>query len=597
MQDKDRVRQAADILDVIGAATVLKHKGGPWYQGLCPFHNEKTPSFRVNSEEGIYRCFGCGAKGDVFNFVMQRDSLDFRGAMRVLAERYAITLSEDNQEFVDEQRRMREAMAEAQRFFRHAFEHADEGAEAREYATRRGLTPETLERFGIGCAPKSWENLFRHLTRQGFSPELLDAAGLVRANQQGGFRDYFRNRLMFPICSDMGTVVAFGGRTLEQGDPVKYLNSPDTAIYQKGHHVFGLHLAKDAIRQADRVLIVEGYMDVVAVHQAGIQETVAVLGTAMTPQQAKSILRFTSSRRVIVGFDADRAGQEAANRGIATLEEVARTAGIHLSVLSVPDGKDPDEYIKVHGAEAFRALIDVAPDSFAFQIDRTLASVPDIKTSAGLAEAVRRLGPLFRRLDSPVLAEPYYHKVAAALGRDPSAVALEFSRHLRHNGALRTGSRPVPVAQQRVAEAERGLIYLMVTDAEVRRLVAERLEDIQFPSPECQALRERLSADLRDSRSWPEILDASIGTPQHDFLIDLRFDDLGQKLPSDSQRAADNFIDALAYEHWKGIASSRQQELKRPDLPPDEFKRVTQDFIDAQVRAREHLARLSGREP
>lgn len=597
MRDKDRVRQAADILDVVGTATVLKHKGGPWYQGLCPFHNEKTPSFRVNAEEGIFRCFGCGAKGDVFNFVMQRDNLDFRGALRVLAERYGIALSEDRPEFVDEQRRMREAMAEAQRYFRQVLEHSDEGAEAREYAARRGLAPETLERFGIGHAPRGRDHLFRHLTRQGFAPELLESAGLVRANPQGGWRDYFRNRLIFPICSDMGTVVAFGGRTLEPGDPVKYLNSPDTAIFQKGHHVFGLHLAKEAIRQADRVLVVEGYMDVVAVHQAGIRETVAVLGTAMTPQQARSILRFTASRRVIVGFDADRAGQEAAIRGIGILEEVARAAGLHLSVLSVPDGKDPDEFIKAHGAQAFSDLIDAAPDAFSFLVDRTLASVPDLRTPAGQAEAIRRLGPLFRRLDSPVLAEPYYHKIAAALGRDPAAVALEFSRHLRHNGALRTGTRPVPVAQQRVAEAERGLIYLMVTDLEVRRMVAERLQDIQFPSPECQLLRERLSADLGDVRSWPEILEACAGTPEHDFLIDLRFDDLGQKLPSDSLRAADNFIDALAYEHWKSLALSRRRELDRPDLPPDEFKRITQDFIDAQVRAREHLARLSGREP
>ncbi len=597
MEDKDRVRQAADILDVIGTATVLKHKGGPWYQGLCPFHTEKTASFRVNSDEGIYRCFGCGAKGDVFNFVIQRESTDFRGALRILAERCGITLSEENPEFVDEQRRMREAMIEAQKYFRHTFDHSDEGEEARAYAAKRGLTSDTIERFGIGAASRNWEGLFRHLTRAGYSPETLDTAGLCRPNQSGGHRDYFRNRLMFPICSDMGTVVAFGGRTLDASDQVKYLNSPDTPIYQKGHQVFGLHLAKEAIRQADRVLIVEGYMDVVAVHQAGFRETVAVLGTAMTPQQAKSILRFTASRRVVVGFDADRAGQEAANRGISTLEEVARSAGIHLSVLCVPDGKDPDEYIKVHGAEAFSLLIDHAPDSFAFQIDRALGAIPDVKSSAGLAEAIRRLGPMFRRLDSPVQAEPYYHKVAAALGRDASVVAMDFNRHLRHNGALRTGSRPVPVAQQRVAEAERGLIYLMVTDAEVRRTVADRLVDIPFPTPECQALRERLSADLADLRAWPELLDACVGTPQHDFLIDLRFEDFGQRLPSDSQRAADDFVDALAYEHWKGVASSRQQDLRRPDLPPDEFMRITQDFIDAQVRAREHLARLSGREP
>ncbi len=597
MDDKTRVRQAADILEVIGQATVLKHKGGPYYQGLCPFHTEKTPSFRVNASEGFFKCFGCGEKGDVFTFMMKRENLDFRGAMRILADRYGIALSEAEPGFADDQRKMREAMAEAQRYFRRIYEHSDDGAPAREYAARRGLSPQIVEAFGIGASPRGWDGLLRHLTGQGFEVDLLEGAGLVRRGQQGGHRDFFRGRLMFPICTDMGAVVAFGARTLEPADQPKYLNSPETPLYQKGHHVFALHLAKEAIRKVDRVLVAEGYMDVVALHEAGFKEAVAVLGTAMTPQQARNLLRYTPSKRVIVAFDADAAGQNAANQGIGTLEEVARTAGLYLSVLAVPDGKDPDEFIRAHGAEAFQALTTTAPDVIAFQIARIFKQIPDPRSRAGQDKALGELLPVLRRLGSPARASSYYGEIGSRLGLTENAVAMEFNPHLRHNGALQTGTRPAVVAQQRVAEAERGLIYLMVEDIEARRTVADRLGDIPFPTPGCQALRERLSGDLAGFAAWPDLIARCEDSPEHDLLLDLSFEDSVRKAPAGSVRVTDDYIDVIACEYWRDIASSRAKELTRPDLTSEDIQRITMDIQDAKVRAQEHLARLSGRSP
>ncbi|MBM3269332.1 MAG: DNA primase [Candidatus Sericytochromatia bacterium] len=597
MDDKTRVRQAADILEVIGQATVLKHKGGPWYTGLCPFHQEKTPSFRVNASDGFFKCFGCGEKGDVFTFLMKRESLDFRGALKHLADRYGIELTEAAPEFIDEQRKLREAMAEAHRYFRRVYEQAEEGAAAREYAARRGLSPEVVERFGIGASPRGWDGLLRHLSGLGFAPELLENAGLIRRGQQGGFRDFFRGRLMFPICTDMGAVVAFGARALDPGDQPKYLNSPETPLYQKGQHVFALHLAKEAIRKADRVLVAEGYMDVIALHEAGFEEAVAVLGTAMTPQQARNLLRYTPGKRVIVAFDADAAGQTAASQGIATLEEVARATGLFLSVLAVPDGKDPDEFIRAHGAPAFAQLAATAPDVVAFQIARLFKQIPDLRSRAGQDRALRELLPVLRRLGSPARASSYYGEIALRLGLTENAVAMEFNPQLRHNGALQTGTRPVVVAQQRVAEAERGLIYLMVQDFEARRTVAASLGDIPFPTPAAQALRERLCGDLAAVAGWPGVIDRTPEGPEHDLLIDISFEESASKAPAGSQRVMDDYVAVIACEFWRDIASSRARELTRPDLSSEDVQRITLEIQDAKMRAQEHLTRLSGRSP
>ena len=596
MDDKQRVRQAADIYDVVSSVTPLKHQRGPWYQGLCPFHGEKTPSFRINREEGFFKCFGCGEKGDVFSFIQKRENVGFREAMHILADRFGVTLTEVDAATTDSLRRMREATAEAQTFYRRCFESSEDGAPARDYAKLRRLSSPILERFGIGAAPASRDALFRYLTSRGYEVETLESAGLVRSSMHGGFHDVFRNRLMFPICNEMGSPLAFGARALDPAERAKYINSQETPIYQKGDHVYALHLAKDAIRQADRVLVVEGYMDVIALHQAGIREAVAVLGTAMTQQQARNLLRFTPGKRVLVSFDADAAGREAAGRGIDTLEEVARAVGLHLSVLTMPDAKDPDEFIQNQGADAFRSLMAHGQDVVGFQVERILSRIPDLGTSAANHRALAELAPVFRRLDSPARAEPYFKTIAFRLGLSEYSVSLEFNKHLRHNVAPRAGTRPVAVAQQREAEAERGLIHLMVEDTEIRRVIAESLDSVPFPTPNGQRLRERLVSDLAHLKSWPALVEALEGSPEQSLVLDVRFEDFGNKVSNDRVRTVDNYIDVIAQGFWKKIATSRQEELSRPDLSPEEVQRVTQDMIDAQRRATEHQKRLSGRE-
>ncbi|MBI6546320.1 MAG: DNA primase [Cyanobacteria bacterium NC_groundwater_1444_Ag_S-0.65um_54_12] len=594
MDDKARVRAAADILEVAGAYTVLKRRGARGYEGLCPFHSERTPSFRVLTEEGIFRCFGCGAKGNVIDFVMQKEGMDFRQALQTLAERHGVTLSDATSEQFEGRQHLRDVIAAAAAYFRDIFQHPARGATARAYAAQRDLSGETIELFGIGAAPDDWNALHHHLLQAGHSAELQEAAGLVRLVPSGGYRDMFRNRLIFPICTELGTIIAFGGRAIVAGDQPKYLNSPDTALYQKGHQLFGLHLAKAEIRRKDRAILVEGYVDVVSLHGAGFGEAVGVLGTALTLQQARSLLRFTASKRVIIAFDADWAGQTAVARGIPVLEEVAKASGLSLSVLIVPDGKDPDAFIAAQGSEAFAALLDRAPGMVEFQIQHTLDHHADCQSPDGKAEAVRKLLPIFQRIGSQAQAEPYIRMVARRLGLNELNLLLDLTQHLRHNRALRYETRPAAVVQQRVAEAERGLIFLMVEYAEVRALMSERLAGIEFPDPAYQILRERLGADLAGMSEWDRLLTALEGTPEYEILQDIRFENFAG-LAGEPLWAASDFVSVIASMHWEKEAMRLRTELAGTDLAKVEVQRITRELQDALVLAKGYQARLSGR--
>jgi DNA primase len=317
------VRARADIVEVIGEAVVLKRSGRN-FTGLCPFHQERTPSFNVNPEKQIFRCFGCGEGGDVFSFVMKSQHQTFPEALKGLADRYGIQLP-DRRPDDDERTHMREVNDQAASFYQQMLANEEFGAKARAYLQDRGVGPDLQKKFGLGFAPGQWDSLHRYLLGQKVPTPLQESAALVRPRGSGsGHYDYFRNRIMFPIHNEASQVVGFGARAIDPGDEPKYLNSPETLLYRKGNLLYGLNQARDAIKARDSAVLMEGYMDVIMAHAYGFNHAVGVLGTALTPAQARILLRYTPGKRVVIAFDADRAGQVAAERGLATLTDVTQ---------------------------------------------------------------------------------------------------------------------------------------------------------------------------------------------------------------------------------------------------------------------------------
>ena len=366
MDFREQVKSSVDIVKVIGEYVRLRKAGGSRYVGLCPFHNEKTPSFGVHPVHQFYKCFGCGEGGDVFNFIMKIDGLSFWEALKLLAERNGIPLPK-RADYSDPETRQRAAIFQMHEIAEQAFRdhlNGPAGAEARAYLEKRGVAPAAAEQFGIGYADRTGRFLLRVLQERSFTAEQLEASGLVGRRDDGSFYDRFRHRLMFPIHNETGKVIAFGGRALDQNEQAKYLNSPETPIYRKSGVLYNLHRAKEGIRKNDRTLLVEGYMDVIGVWAAGIREVVATCGTALTAQQIKAMKRH--SLRIVVNFDPDAAGASAAERSIALLLDES----MHVRVLELDAELDPDEYCKQRGPDAYRARIDAAKDYFTWLADR-----------------------------------------------------------------------------------------------------------------------------------------------------------------------------------------------------------------------------------
>lgn len=371
----DEIIARTDIVDVVGRYVPLK-KQGQNFIGLCPFHHEKTPSFSVSQNKQIYHCFGCGVGGNVFKFLMEMEHLSFPEAVRKLAGEVGVKVPEREQSESD-----RRAMEKRNRllkwngfatYYYQAVLHAPQGKIYNDYLDKRQITSEIKEKFQLGGCLEGWDGLYRYLKKKGASDEDLIEIGLVSPRNSGkGCYDRFRDRLMFPIKDANGHVIAFGGRIIDaEKAPQKYINSADSTIFHKGRHVYGLDLAKSAIRAADQVIIVEGYMDVIACHQAGIANVVAPLGTALTEDQVKLLMRYTYN--FITSFDGDSAGVRATLKSIDLIER----AGAKARVLAIPEKKDPDEYIKAYGSEAFRSLLQHVASGYTFRLNQALEKFP-----------------------------------------------------------------------------------------------------------------------------------------------------------------------------------------------------------------------------
>ena len=411
----EQLRANTDIESVISPYVNLRRRGKNLV-GLCPFHNEKTPSFTVYPENGSFYCFGCGVGGDVITFVRRMENLDYMEAVKQLADRAGMALPEDG--YDDTLAKKRTAVLAANRAaakFFHSQLFTDRGRHALNYFLDRGLTMETIRHFGLGFAPDDWRALKNHLNEQGFDDILLESANLLRRSDKNGkvsYYDNFRNRVMFPIIDPRGNVIAFGGRVLDDSKP-KYINTSDTLVYKKSNGVFALNFAKNG--NDGKLIIAEGYMDVIALHQAGFTNAVACLGTALTKEQANLLSRYADE--IILSYDADEAGQKATARALG----IFGTTGMEIKVLRLTGGKDPDEIIKKYGAQRFRDIINGAANDTEYRLIRARQGI-DLSTDDGKVKYLSAATEVLAGIPSPVEVDVYASRLANELGVDKLAI-------------------------------------------------------------------------------------------------------------------------------------------------------------------------------
>jgi len=398
---KTRVLQATNLVELIGQSVKLQRKGRD-YLGLCPFHQEKTPSFHVKPDRQFFYCFGCKAAGNAIDFVIKHDRVEFKDALISLARAANIELPKwgASREGASERQILLEAHSAASGFFENLLRDPQQGRAARDYLASRGFNEESIKRFHIGYAPDGWDGLLRSPALKKFPPEKLALAGLLKSREGGGFYDTFRNRLMFPICDEGGRIIGFGGRVMPGSeDPARYLNSPETPLFSKGRIAFGMDLARQKIVETRTVAVVEGYTDVIMAHQFGASNVVSVLGTAMTSDHVRLLKRFAD--RIVLLFDADIAGDAAVDRAV----ELFLTQPVEVAIASMPEGKDPDEYLLEHGAGEFQKLLDAAQDALSYkwkQLVRQFSASEDnltgqqraIEAYLDLLAGARGVGPI-----------------------------------------------------------------------------------------------------------------------------------------------------------------------------------------------------------
>lgn len=418
-----------DIVDVVSGYVRLTKRSGANQFGLCPFHSEKTPSFSVSPDRQIYHCFGCGKGGGVINFIMEIENLSFPEAVEFLAKRVGMPIPEEENSAESKcRRRMLDLNRDAARFF-HTCLKAPEGRAAQAYMNARQITPPTATRFGLGAAPDTWDSLRNAMHELGYRDQELFEAGLVRKGKSGGFYDTFRGRLMFPVIDVRGNVIGFSGRILGDGEP-KYMNSPETLVFNKSRNLFAMNLAKKS--KSGYIILAEGNIDVVMMHQAGFDSAVASLGTSLTAEQARLISRFTNE--VIIAYDSDGAGKKASQRAIGLLEKL----DVKVKVLSMTGAKDPDEFIKLKGADAFRNLLEKSENHIDYRL-QTVTNKYDLTVDEQKVEFLKEASELVARLSGSVERQVYAMRVASLAGVPNDVVAQEVER--RHKKAVRTACR------------------------------------------------------------------------------------------------------------------------------------------------------------
>lgn len=485
----DEIRAANDIVDVISERIPTK-RAGRNYKALCPFHQEKTPSFNISPERQIYHCFGCGAGGNVISFLMEYEKIGFLDALRELADRAGISLPRSRwQDGSQADDPVYASIDAAVRFYRKCFE-GDVGEAAREYWRKRGLSDESAETFRIGYAPPGWDSLIK---AAGIDAAALEEAGLVIRRDDGGYYDRFRDRLVFPLLVGSERAVGFGGRALGDQEP-KYLNSPETSVYHKGRYLYGLAQSRPALRGSREAILVEGYMDLLSLYQAGFKNVVASAGTALTPEQARVIARYAD--KVFVAYDGDAAGMAAATRAA----EILMALGLKVRVAQFPEDSDPDAYLQENGADALKERLEAAQDFIDF-----LVAVTPTETTDEREAAARRLIEIVARIEDPLKADLMLEKIADALSIGKAALARAHARLCESRD--RRGRRGTPssgrtartaagvnadgsIVEAASLAAQKGLLTLLLAGGVPAEVVRSELEPEDFEDPLVRSIVE-----------------------------------------------------------------------------------------------------------
>ncbi len=541
----EEVRQRADIVDIISQYVHLKRTGHN-YKGLCPFHSEKTPSFQVSADKQIYKCFGCGAGGNVFTFLMNYTNQSFIQVVKDLAQATGVRLVFSETIEAEEQFRntLRRMNLEACQYFEWVLHHPQQGEEGRAYLQSRKISESMQKRFQVGYALNAWHALHDHLRSKGFSREELEKSGLFGQGKEGLY-DLYRQRLIFPIVSVNSEVLGFGGRALAADVQAKYINSPETEIYQKGQHVYALNLAKKAIRERDQVLLMEGYLDVITAHQFGFEHAVAGLGTALTQAQARQVLRFTDNKQIVMCYDADKAGQKATDRGADVLAEVTTGMALQVRVMGIPDQEDPDTFLHQYGAEAFAQVLAEAKPLVEYRLDKALVGFR-LDSTLDKALAAKAAIAVLKTVHEPVYRDECIRQVAARLHVDEGVLREQLTQEIRKQSKSSGKTRfknearfshsqspsQAPLAasafisrdpRDKLYGSELGLLYLMLQYPEHRERVVTEVQNLVFSDGLHEYLRQYL-VDLHGQGygfEWQQLFTVFPEAEVHQRLVEM----------------------------------------------------------------------------
>ncbi len=543
-----QVQERTDIVELIGGYVQLR-RAGRNFKAPCPFHQEKTPSFVVSPDKQIFHCFGCGAGGNAISFLMKQEKKDFREALETLAERAGIELPKDSKisaEAAEKYTLLQKANQAAADIYHDTLLKNREADKARAYLEKRGIAQETIVDFKLGYAPDSWDYLIRSL-RGKLDDVALERAGLLIAKKEGGgYYDRFRLRVMFPIFDAKGGCIAFGGRVLDDSVP-KYLNSPETEIYHKGRNLYGLHQARKAIREEDAAIVVEGYMDVIACHQAGVKNVIAPLGTALTPDQARLLKRHT--RNVFILYDADKAGEMATLRGL----ELFLEEGIEVRVVRLEKGHDPDSFIREYGVARFRESMKLSKSLFEYRLS-LLKQTHDARTNEGKVKIAGEMLSLLSKAQNEILKSLWIADLSRELGLPESSLAAELSK-TPGAGKWRTetAKAAAPARTEEVRPAEKMLLGLMLERQEFLQAAKNELQPEDFINPSAREIVRGLFGDTEETVSASALINRYAADPESVRVIALSSAET-EAVP-DKKKA---FEDCLAWFRRARMAGERE---------------------------------------
>jgi DNA primase len=549
----DDVKNQGDIVRVVSDYVSLKKRGAN-YLACCPFHSEKTPSFTVHGGKGLYKCFGCGVGGTIFDFVMRIEGCGFPEAVRIVAQKSGIPIpvveeTEDHKKIARERDSILRLNEWAAEFFELQLNNTEEGAVARDYINSRAITSEAAKLFRVGYAPDSWDALTNNLKERGATIDEIHNSGLAVLKDTGGFYDRFRARVMFPITDPQGRVIAFGGRVMAEGEP-KYLNSPETTVYTKGRNLFGLAHSKNEIRNLGFAILVEGYLDCIIPFQAGINNIVASLGTALTDSQVRLLRRYMDQPQIVVNFDPDSAGQAATLRSI----DVLLAEGFKVNILRMPTKQDPDEFVRAHGVDRFRELLKTTQPYIDYIIDTSIAG-HDTSRPTGKVAAINSILPHLARMRDKVARADYADQIADRLKIDSRVVREELKRTAtsRQHSLDKKRVR----AAEEITVGERQLLELMLANEEVRRAIISALTEDDY-------------AELATGAIFAAVIEMD------SRAVEFHFDNLSERVDAESERellpallmsdlawAGGDDFDTLFKKATEALSSLRRRRFER----------------------------------